>query len=91
MKTLIIIGLFVMFLVSVQFASAQTVDDIIDKYIAARGGKEKLTAIKSIYMEGSREMMGNEVMVKVTKVQVKLSRTEFEVGANNGFNLVTET
>lgn len=90
MKTLIIIGLFVMFLVSVQFASAQTVDDIIDKYIAARGGKEKLTAIKSIYMEGSREMMGNEVMVKVTKVQGKLSRTEFEVGANNGFNLITE-
>lgn len=90
MKTLIIIGLFVLFLVSVQFAAAQTVDEVIDKYIAARGGKEKLMAIKSIYMEGSREMMGNEVAIKVIKVQGKLSRTEFEMGATNGFNLITD-
>lgn len=90
MKTLIIIGLFVLFLVSVQFASAQTVDEVIDKYIAARGGKEKLTAIKTIYMEGSREMMGNEVTVKITKEQGKLSRTDFEMGSTNGFNLITE-
>lgn len=90
MKTLIAIGLFILFLVSAQFASAQTVDEVIEKYIAARGGKEKLNAINSIYMEGSREMMGNEVMVKITKVQGKLSRTEFEVGGTTGFNLVTE-
>jgi hypothetical protein len=90
MKSLIILGLFVMFLVSVQFASAQTVDEVIDKYMAARGGKEKLAAIRSIYMEGSREMMGNEVTVRVTKEQGKLSRTDFEMGSTNGFNLVTE-
>lgn len=90
MKTLIIIGLFVLFLVSVQFASAQTVDEVIDKYMAARGGKEKLTAIKTIYMEGSREMMGNEVAVKITKEQSKLSRTDFEMGSTNGFNLITD-
>lgn len=90
MKTLIALGLFIMFLVSVQFASAQTVDEVIDKYMAARGGKEKLNGIKTIYMEGSREMMGNEVLVKITKEQGKLSRTEFEMGSSNGFNLVTE-
>lgn len=90
MKTIIIIGLFVMFLVSVQFASGQTVDEVIDKYMVARGGKEKLNSIKSIYMEGNREMMGNEVAVKVTKEQGKLSRTEFEMGASNGFMLVTD-
>lgn len=90
MKSLIILGLFVLFLVSVQFASAQTVDEIIDKYITARGGKDKLTALKTIYMEGSREMMGNEVTVRITKEQGKLSRTDFEMGSTNGFNLVTE-
>ncbi|MBL0356982.1 MAG: hypothetical protein IPP72_08890 [Chitinophagaceae bacterium] len=90
MKTLILFSLFILFLVSVQFASAQTVDEIIDKYLAARGGKEKLLSIKTIYMEGSREMMGNEVAVKVTKEQGKLSRTEFEMGGTNGFMLITE-
>jgi hypothetical protein len=90
MRNLIILGLLVMFLVSVQFAAAQTVDEIIDKYILARGGLDKLTGIKSIYMEGSREMMGNETMVKVIKEQGKLSRTEFEMGGSNGFTLVTE-
>lgn len=90
MKTLIIFSLFILFLVSVQFASAQTVDEIIDKHLAARGGKQKLLAIKTIYMEGSREMMGNEVAVKVIKEQGKLSRTEFEMGGTNGFVLITE-
>lgn len=89
MRTLIILGLFILFLISVQFASAQTVDEVIDKYIAARGGKEKLNAIKSIYMEGSREMMGNEITVKITKEQGKLSRTEFETGNRNSFVLIT--
>lgn len=91
MKIVIIIGLFVLFLVSVQFASAQTVDEVIDKYIVARGGLEKLTAIKTISMEGSREMMGNEISIKITKEQGKLSRTEFEMGSTNGFMLITET
>ena len=90
MKSLILFSLFILFLVSVQFASAQTVDEIIDKYMAARGGKEKLLSIKTIYLEGSREMMGNEVAVKVTKEQGRLSRTEFEMGGTNGFMLVTD-
>ena len=90
MKTIILLGLLILFLVSVQFAGAQTVDEVIDKYVAARGGKEKLAALKSIYMEGSREMMGAEVTVKITKEQDKLSRTEFEMAGKTGYVLVTD-
>ena len=90
MRNLFIFGLFVLLLIAAQFASGQTVDEVIDKYIKARGGKDKLTDLKSIYMEGSREMMGNEVTVKVTKEQGKLSRTEFEMGGTNGFMLITD-
>jgi hypothetical protein len=90
MKTIILLGLLVLFLVSIQFAGAQTVDEVIDKYVVARGGKEKLMSIKSIYMEGSREMMGAEVTVKITKEQGKLSRTEFEMAGSNGYFLVTD-
>jgi len=41
-------------------------------------------------MEGSREMMGNEVPGRVTKVQGKLSRTEFDATGTTGFLLITE-
>ena len=89
MNTLIILGLFILFLVSIQFASVKTVDEVIDKYIEARGGKEKLHSINSIYMEGRREMMGNEVTVRITKEQDKLSRTEFEKDGMISFDLIT--
>jgi outer membrane lipoprotein-sorting protein len=90
MKNLVLFGLLVLFLIAAQFATGQTVDQIINKYIDARGGQNRLDSIKSIYMEGSREMMGNELTVKVTKEQSKLSRTEFEMGAGNGYILVTD-
>lgn len=89
-RNLLIFGFFVIALVLTQFANAQTVDEVIDKYVAARGGKDKLNAIKSIYMEGSRQMMGNEVAVRITKVDGKLNRTEFEMGGTNGFLLITD-
>jgi hypothetical protein len=63
--------------------------DIFSKNIEARGGKEKLKAIKSLYMEGSRQMMGNEVPVKVTIVQDKLYRNDFEFGGTTGYTIVT--
>ncbi len=78
-------------LVILQYAQGQSVDDIINKYIEGRGGKDKLNAIKSVYMEGSREMMGSEVAVKVTTVQGKLYRNDFEFGGNNGYMIVTPT
>lgn len=78
-------------IVFMQFVQAQSVDDIINKYIEARGGKDKLMAITSLYMEGSRQMMGNEVTVKVTTVQGKLFRTDFEMGATTGYTIVTPT
>lgn len=85
-----IFGLLVMMLVAAQFANGQTVDEIINKYIDSTGGKDKLTSVHSIYKEGTMEMMGNEITVRVTKEQGKLSRTEFDVGGSTGFRLVTE-
>jgi len=55
-------------------------------------GKDKLIAIKSLYLEGTRQMMGNEVGSKeVTKVDGKLNRVNFEVGGNTGYTIVTPT
>ncbi|MGH2647362.1 MAG: outer membrane lipoprotein-sorting protein [Ginsengibacter sp.] len=89
MKNIVIFVVFILALVFVQFANGQTVDDIIDQYITARGGKDNLTSIKSIYFEGTRQMMGNEVEVKVTKVDGKLNRVDFEIGGNTGYTIIT--
>ena len=89
MKNIIIVIVFILGLVFVQFAEGQSVDDIISQYITARGGKDKLDAIKTLYLEGTRQMMGNEVDVKVTKVDGKLNRVDFQVGGNTGYTIVT--
>lgn len=90
-KNIVLLVVFILGIVFMQFAQAQSVDDIINKYIDTKGGKEKLNAIKSVYMKGSREMMGTEVLVKVTIVQGKLFRNDFEFGGTTGFTIVTPT
>ena len=39
---------------------AQTVDEIIAKHIDAIGGKDKLGQVKSVYIESTTEVMGNQ-------------------------------
>ncbi|MEP6615973.1 MAG: hypothetical protein ABJA57_05310 [Ginsengibacter sp.] len=89
MKNIVLLVVFVLGIVFMQFAQAQSVDEIINKYIDARGGKDKLNAVKSVYMEGARQMMGNEVEVKVTMVQGKLYRNDFQFGGSPGYTIVT--
>ena len=89
MKNIVLLVIFILVLVFAQFANAQSVEDIIDQYIIARGGKEKLNSIKTVYFEGTRQMMGNEVQVKVTRVDGKLNRVDFEIGGNSGYTIVT--
>ena len=48
-----------MALFSISAVQAQTVDEIISKHIEAIGGKEKLSEVKSLYIENSMEVMGN--------------------------------
>jgi hypothetical protein len=90
-KNIILLIIFVMAIVFVQFAQAKSADDIIDKYIEIRGGKQKLNAIKSIYMEGVREIMGIKVLIKVTVVQNKIFRTDFNLEDRSGYIIVTPT
>lgn len=91
MKNIVLLVVFVLGIVFMQFVQAQTVDDVINKYVEARGGKDKLKSITSVYMEGSRQMMGTEVLVKVVTVQNKLFRTDFEMGNTTGYTIVTPT
>jgi hypothetical protein len=66
---------------SIAALRAQTVDDVVNKYMEAIGGKDKLTGIKSVYMEGISVMQnGNEINSKLWRVQDKLYRREINFG-----------
>ena len=47
-------------LFSIAVVQAQTVDEIIARHIDAIGGKEKLGQVKSLYIENTMDVMGNQ-------------------------------
>jgi hypothetical protein len=91
MRNLLIFGLFVILLVMVQSVHAQTADDIIDKYINALGGKEKLLSLNSIKMTGSLSIQGTDINLTVTKLNNVGARTDIEVMGTSNYQIVTAT
>ena len=91
MKNLIIFGLFIMGMVLVQFVQAQvqTVDDVINKYIDALGGKEKLLTLKSVKYSGNINIQGNDVSIVQTKLHLKGMRLDIFVGGMENYQFVT--
>ena len=81
-------------LITVLFCSApvysQTADEIISKHLDAVGGKEKLTGITSVHMEGTVEVMGTSGTTSSTVLNGKASRTQSELGGQQVVNVVTD-
>ncbi|MFN7280369.1 MAG: hypothetical protein ACK5VH_09425 [bacterium] len=70
---------------------AQTVDEVVSAHVEAIGGKDKLAALKSMYMESISVMQnGNEVTSKIWKVQDKLMRREIAFGMGQMTSIVTD-
>ena len=59
-------------------SKAQTADEIVNKYIDAIGGKDKISQVNSLYMEGTVAMMGNDNPTKVLVLNGKGYKTETE-------------
>lgn len=89
MKNLIIFGIFIFTLVFAQFAQAQTVDEIVNKYIDALGGKEKLSALKSVRLEGNLNVQGTDVSIIMTKLHMKGMRMDISVMGTDNYQIVT--
>jgi len=84
------IGLFaVAAMMSIQSVKAQTADEVIDKYVTALGGKEKILSLKSVKKVGSLNVQGMDVSLTVTRVQGVGSRNDISVpGMGEGFQVV---
>ena len=89
MNNFVLIAVFIFLLVLVQSSKAQNADDVIIKYESARGGRDNMAAIKSIYIEGKRRLSDNEVPVRIIKEQNKLSRIELDTTTGTAFILIT--
>src|SRR6476659_2824630 len=81
-------------LITVLFSSvsvySQTVDEIISRHLDAVGGKEKLSGITSVSMEGTVEVMGQSGTTKSTILNGKGSRSESEIGGQQVVNVYTD-
>ena len=91
MRNLLIFGLFVIALVMVQFAQAQTVDDVIDKYVAAMGGKDKMMSMTTLRMTGAFNIQGNDVNIVSTRKHLVGLRMDITVMGTENYQIITPT
>ncbi|HTB06419.1 MAG TPA: hypothetical protein VK806_05645 [Bacteroidia bacterium] len=75
-------------LVAASGAFAQTADDIISKYVAAIGGKEKLDGIKNLYLEGNINAQGQQIPIKIWIVSRKSMRVEYTFNGMTGYSII---
>ncbi|ULQ50990.1 hypothetical protein [Flavihumibacter fluvii] len=69
-------------------AQGQTVDEVVAKYEAAMGGRDKLATLKSVHIDGVSVMQnGNEVTSSINKVSGELFRTDVNFGMGS-FSMV---
>lgn len=67
-----------------------TADDIINKHIAALGGKDKLDKLQTVIMDGSLTVQGADISVTVTLVNKKLMRQDISAMGMTGYDLMTD-
>ena len=73
----------VVFTLSLGSIMAQTADEVVSKHIEARGGKEKLMAVKSVIMENTIGVQGMELNNKMSIVIGKAMKSETSVMGND--------
>lgn len=86
----------ILFSVLVVFAaiaslSAQTADDVINKYVAAIGGAEKWSKIQSLKVEGQIEVQGIAIPFTMQAVHMKGMRVDAEFQGNVIIDITTPT
>jgi hypothetical protein len=77
-------------LAAVLFANAQSAEEVINKHFEAIGGKEKISQIKSLYMESSVQVQGNEAPNTITILNGKGYRLDTEFNGQKIIQVYTD-
>lgn len=72
------------------FAKAQTAEDVVAKHVEAIGGKDKLSQIKSVYIENKADVMGNESQSKATLLNGKGYKSEMDFNGQQIVQVITD-
>jgi hypothetical protein len=78
-------------LIALNMTYAQTADEIVNKVIDAMGGKEKISSIKTVYIESSLEVMGNEAPSTTYIVNGKAFKSETDFNGSKIIQCYTDT
>lgn len=70
---------------------AQTPDEIINKHVTAMGGVEKLSALKTLKMEGNMSTQGIEFPLTITKKHLTGMRLDMEIMGTANYQLANTT
>lgn len=70
--------------------TAQTADEIIARHIDAMGGKDKVSQVKSVYIESTTDVMGNQAATKTYIVNGKGYRNESDFGGQALVQVITD-
>jgi outer membrane lipoprotein-sorting protein len=70
---------------------AQSADDIINDYLTAIGGRDKIGQINSVYMEGTFDVMGNTGTTSITILNGKGYKGVTDVGGQQVIQVITDT
>jgi len=90
MKKLSVYGIIV-FLLAVQFAQGQTMDEIIDKHVAAMGGRQKIITLTTVKMTGTFIAAGSAPINTVTvKKHMVGSRIDIDFEGKNNYQVITQ-
>jgi hypothetical protein len=76
---------------SIHLGHTQTADEIINKHIAAIGGKEAWAKLNSIIMTGNLKVQGADIQMKYTVVNKKGIRQDITFSGMNGYSILTPT
>lgn len=82
---------FLVVFASIANISAQTADEVINKYVTAIGGAEKWSKIQSLKVEGQIEVQGLAIPFTMQAVHMKGMRVDAEFQGNKIIDITTPT
>jgi outer membrane lipoprotein-sorting protein len=76
-------------ILSIVTVQAQTLDEVIGKYLDAIGGKEKLLVLKTIVTDATMSVQGTDIPIKITQWHNKGQR--IDINFNGMANYIIQT
>ena len=89
MKILMVSGLLLIAMTFTRILHAQTANDLVNKYISAMGGKQKLASLRTVKMEANLNVQGTDIGIVITKKHLAGMRIDISTMGTENYQIVT--